>query len=100
VTVGAIPAELLRQVQVPAAYRNGLLVTDVDPAGPGYRLFDADRDILVRVLSPRPQREIRSTADLEGVLSTLKNGDVVTFLVFNVAGGGQTRVVTVPVGGR
>ncbi|MHB1073975.1 MAG: Do family serine endopeptidase [Gemmatimonadaceae bacterium] len=100
ITVGAVPAELLRQVEVPAAYRNGLLVTDVDPAGPGYRLFDPDRDIIVRVLSPRPQREIRSAADLEGVLSTLKNGDVVTFLVFNVAGGGQTRVVTVPIGER
>ncbi len=100
ITVGAVPADLLRQVQVPAAYRNGLLVTEVNPAGPGYRLFDPSRDILVRVLSPRPQREIRSAADLEGVLSGLKSGDVVTFLVFNVAQGGQTRVVTVPVGGR
>jgi serine protease Do len=100
ITVGPLPAALLRQVQVPAAYRAGLLVTEVNPSGPGYRRFDPDRDIIVRVLSPRPQREIRSAADLEAAITSLKDGDVVTFLVYNVGGEGQTRVVTVPLGSR
>ena len=59
----------------------------------------ADKTILVQVLNPGPRRDLHTPADLEAVLSGLKKGDVVTFLVYDVGTGWPARAVTVAVGG-
>ena len=55
------------------------------------------------MLGPGPQRELHTPADLDGVLSGLKKGDVVTFLVYLVPRGdgdkGTTQALSLEVGG-
>ena len=78
-------------------------MSDVNVTGPAYRRVDADNTILVKVLNPGPQRELHTPADLEAVLSGLRKGDVVTFLVYLVPRGeddkGTTQALSLEVGG-
>ena len=71
--------------------------------GPSYRRVDADNTIHVKVLNPGPQRELHTPADLDAVLSGMKKGDVVTFLVYLVPRGeddkGTTQALSLEVGG-
>ncbi len=81
-------------------YRRGLVVSDVSAMGPSYRKLTADQTVLYEVLNPGPRHALHSTADLDAVLSRLKAGDLVTFLVYDIAPQGQqgsTRAVTVRV---
>jgi hypothetical protein len=89
-----LPAELAQRVG--DEYRRGLLVTEVSTRGPAYRELFANRDIIVRSLHPT-KREIRTVADLEAVVSGLKRGDVLSLLVYDSAGTGSTKVVTLAI---
>jgi serine protease Do len=96
ISVGPVPAELAQRVR--DEYRRGLLVTDVSVRGPAYRELFANRDIIVRVLNP-VRKEIRAASDLEDVVKSLKRGDVVSLLVYDMAvgGTGSTKVVTLAI---
>ena len=103
ITVEPVSPALVTRARLAEPYRSGLLVSDVNVTGPAYRRVDADNTILVRVLNPGPQRELHSPADLDAVLSGLKKGDVVTFLVYLVPRGdddkGTTQALSLEVGG-
>ena len=74
----------------------GVRVVEVDGRGPARgRLFE--NDIITAVLFPTPRKEVRSVADLQGVLSRVKDGDVVSLLVYD-AQRNATRVANVRVG--
>ena len=75
----------------------GLAVVSVDALGPSYQKLQADADIIVKVLNPMPHA-IRTVADLDSSISKLKNGDVVSLLVYNTQAKG-TRVVNLRIGG-
>ena len=80
-----------------------MLVTDVVPLGPSYgKLGDGKsgpQDVIFEVLYPAPRREIRTTADLQSVLSRLKTGDYISLNVHSLAAGGGDRVVNIRIGG-
>jgi serine protease Do len=103
ITVEPVSPALVTRARVAEPYRRGLLVSDVNVTGPAYRRVDADNTILVKVLNPGPQRELHTPADLEAVLSGLRKGDVVTFLVYLVPRGeddkGTTQALSLAVGG-
>jgi serine protease Do len=103
ITVEPVSPALVTRARVAEPYRRGLLVSDVNVTGPAYRRVDADNTILVKVLNPGPQRELHTPADLDAVLSGLKKGDVVTFLVYLVPRGeddkGTTQALSLEVGG-
>ena len=103
ITVEPVSPALVTRARVAEPYRRGLLVSDVNVTGPAYRRVDADNTILVKVLNPGPQRDLHTPADLEAVLSGLKKGDVVTFLVYLVPRGeddkGTTQALSLEVGG-
>ena len=65
--------------------------------GPAYRLLSPGRDVIVKVLSPKP-RTIRTIADLNAALAGVSDGDVISLLVYNLDGK-STRVVNLKVGG-
>jgi serine protease Do len=98
ITAGAVPADLATRANI-TANRRGVLVTDVVPLGPSYNKL-GEQDVIFEVLFPAPRRQIRSTADLQGVLSGLKEGDYISLNVHSLApGGGGDRVVNIRIGG-
>ena len=98
ITVEPVSPELMTRARLGEEYRKGLMVSDVNVTGPSYRKLFADRTILVDVLNPGPKRQIRSAADLDAILSKLKRGDLVSFLVYDIGQDPKsTRVVTVQV---
>jgi len=70
--------------------------------GPARGKIFADNTVLLQVLNPAPRRELHAAADLDAVLSGLRKGDVVTFLVYDVPQGpkdrGTTHAVSLEVG--
>ncbi len=94
ITVEPLSADLRAKVE--KSYQQGLVVSDVSITGPAYRKLWADVTILLDVLNPGPRRALRSPSDLDAVLSRLKPGDLVSFLVYDLGALG-TRVVTLPV---
>src|ERR687896_1983257 len=76
ITAEPVPADLVTQARIPSQYRNGLLVTDISLTGPARNALIEGRDIIVRVLSPQPARDIRSSADLEAALSRVRTGEL------------------------
>jgi serine protease Do len=98
ISVAPVSQQLASRVD--AAYRGGLLVSDVNVTGPSYRKLIENFTVLVEVLNPGPKKALHTAADLDSVLSKLKTGDVVTFLVYDPPVGGTpggTRAVTVQV---
>ncbi len=77
--------------------RRGLRVTDINEDGPARTRMVQD-DILVATLYPT-RTTLRTTSDLQQVVSNLKDGQLVSFLVYS-AGQQSTRVVTLRVGGK
>ncbi|HUF27950.1 MAG TPA: trypsin-like peptidase domain-containing protein [Gemmatimonadaceae bacterium] len=95
-TAEALPTQLLQQVQR-TAEQGGVLVTNVSATGPAYGRLQA-RDIIVEVVNPGPRRPIRTVADLERVMSSLKSGDYVTLMILRAAVGyGESAVVNLQV---
>jgi serine protease Do len=98
ITAGVVPTDLATRANL-AANRRGVLVTDVVPLGPSYNKL-GEQDVIFEVLFPAPRRQIRSTADLQGVLNGLKEGDYISLNVHSLApGGGGDRVVNIRIGG-
>ncbi len=77
--------------------RRGLRVTDINQDRPAHTQLLQD-DILVSTLYPT-RTTLRATTDLQQVVSNLKDGQLVSFLVYS-AGAQSTRVVTLRVGGN
>src|SRR5215212_7525014 len=103
ITVEPVSPALVTRAKVAEPYSHGLMVSEVNVTGPAYRKVAADNTILVAVLNPAPRRELRTPADLDAVLSRLKSGDVVTFLVYFVPLGpgdkGSAQALSLEVGG-
>ncbi|HKO15646.1 MAG TPA: Do family serine endopeptidase [Gemmatimonadaceae bacterium] len=93
ISVQPLPPAVAEQRNVDAAYRSGLLVTDVNAAGPAYSELQEGADVIVRVLYP-VKKDIRSVSDFQDIVSKLKSGDLITLMVLNTAPGGATRAVT------
>jgi hypothetical protein len=77
-----------------------LHVTDINASGPAFnKLFP--NDVIVAVLYPEPRKDVHNVADLQTVLTNVKNGDYVSLLVYSVSGENQpggTRVVSLHIG--
>jgi serine protease Do len=91
ISVQSVPTELATQAKLSDQWRRGLLVTDITPTGPAYHELNENSSIIVSVLYPK-KREIRSPADLEDAVSSLKRGDLITLLVYDVRAQGTTSV--------
>jgi serine protease Do len=99
ITVEPVSAEFAQQAKIPSE-RRGLRVTDVDPQGGARGLFFPNGiDVIVEVIYPAPRRAIKTTADLQGVMGKVGNGEYVSLLVYN-AQQQSTRVVSLKVGGE
>ncbi|HEY9516004.1 MAG TPA: Do family serine endopeptidase [Gemmatimonadaceae bacterium] len=96
VAVEPVTADQASRVSLPES-KGGLVVTDVDVNGPAYQQLAPGRDILLRVLSP-VQRDLKTAADLNYVLSRVKDGEVVSLLLYNTQSQ-QTSVANLRVGG-
>jgi serine protease Do len=102
ITAEPVSAALVARARLEEPYRRGLMVSEVSVTGPAYKKLDADNTILLQVLNPGPKRDLHTVADLDAVLSRLKSGDVVTFLVYDVRQSrttpGSTRAISLEVG--
>jgi hypothetical protein len=97
ITVEPITDAQARQNRISTDYR-GLRVVDVDQDGPAGRQSRlVPNDILVAVINPQPRRELKSAEDLQRVLSGVREGSYVSFMVYNVDYQ-QTRIVNLRVG--
>jgi S1-C subfamily serine protease len=96
ISVEPMTVDRASRAEVADAQR-GLVVMSVDALGPSYQKLIAESDVIVRVLNPMPHA-IRTVADLDSSISKLKNGDVVSLLVYNTQQK-QSRVVNLRIGG-
>ena len=80
ITVEPVSAEFAREANLEAADR-GVRVVDVARSGPARGLLAPGSDVVTDVLFPA-KRKVRSVADLQGFLGTLKPGDVVSLRVY------------------
>jgi serine protease Do len=99
VTVSTVPTDMADALKLSEAQRKGVRITNVAGRGPSYgQIFP--NDIILGELYPA-KRDIRSVADFESALSSVKAGDVIELLVCapNAATRScQTRAVSVQVG--
>jgi S1-C subfamily serine protease len=96
ISVEPMTVDRASRAEVSDAQR-GLVVMSVDALGPSYQKLIAESDVIVKVLNPMPHA-IRTVADLDSSISKLKNGDVVSLLVYNTQAK-QSRVVNLRIGG-
>jgi serine protease Do len=97
VTASAIPTPLARSLKLPDEVKTGLIVRTVQQRGAAFqRLYP--NDFIDEVLYP-VRRDIKSMADLEQVLGSLKSNRLVTFKLWNAdgRGGGAYRTQTIRV---
>jgi serine protease Do len=99
ITVEPVTPDFAREANIPEDQR-GLRVISIDPSsGARGRIDPTGRDVIVGVIYPGPRRPIRTTTDLQNLLSKVEDGDSVTLVVYNVQGQ-NTRVVAIKVGER
>jgi hypothetical protein len=68
--------------------------------GPSRGKFIPGTDVIVEVLFPGPRRPVSSVADLQNVLGKVKEGDIVSLLIYDTRPNVRdTRVVNLRVGG-
>ena len=96
IAVEAISPELAKQMGISG--EKGVRVGEVSQEGPAKDKLFAGSDVILEVLYPTPRKSIKSVADLQTVLGTLKPGDYVSLLVFAAGQGGGNRVVNLRVG--
>jgi serine protease Do len=97
ITVEAITPEVAKANNIDEQYR-GLRVLSVEAGGPSADKLGPN-DVIVRVIRPEPATAIRTSADLQRVLTRLKDGDYVSLLVYaQTRTGPGTRVVNIKVG--
>jgi serine protease Do len=95
ITVEPITDAQARQNRISNDHR-GLRVVDVDQDGTARQRL-APNDVLIAVINPQPRRELRTAEDLQRVLSNVREGSYVSFMVYNVDYE-QTRIVNLRVG--
>jgi serine protease Do len=83
ISVEPVSAEFAREVNLGADDR-GLRITDVSRSGPSFRLLQAGSDVITDVNFP-VKRKVRTAAELQSVLGSLKDGDVVSLRVYGTA---------------
>ena len=95
-----VTAEVARTNRIPDN-RRGLRVVSVSANGAARNRFVPGTDIIVEIMYPAPRRPVNSIADIQGVLSKLKDGDYISVLVYdsrpNVR---DTRVENIRIGGQ
>jgi len=95
-----VTPEVARANRIPDN-RRGLRVVSVSANGAARNRFVPGSDIIVEIMYPAPRRPVNSVADLQGVLSKLKDGDYISVLVYdsrpNVR---DTRVENIRIGGQ
>jgi serine protease Do len=97
ITVAPVSADFANRAGLKDAAKNGVRVMKVAGNGPAYKQL-IENDIIVSELFPA-KRDIRSVADLDQALSSIKNGDVIELLVCAPSQTGcQTRAVSLQVG--
>ncbi len=98
ISVEPISPERMRQADLNESQR-GLIVTDVDVSGPGYRqIFPGQVVLEAGVAGPR--HAVRTVAEFEATLSKAKAGDIISLLVFDPRSENKTTlVVNLRVGG-
>ncbi|HET9684143.1 MAG TPA: trypsin-like peptidase domain-containing protein [Gemmatimonadaceae bacterium] len=102
ISVEPVSPDLATRARLASQYRSGLLVSDVKVTGPSYGKLFSDQTVLLQVINPGPRRDLKSPADLDAVLSRLKNGDLVTFMVYYLGQQDQNagpQAVTIQIGG-
>jgi len=58
----------------------------VNTGGPAYKKLIEERDIIVEILNPAPRRTVTSPGELDKAINSLKSGQYVTLLVYNIDG--------------
>ena len=91
ITVQPVSDEIAAAASLKEEYRRGLIVTAVSTRGPSYRELVANDHVILQALHPK--RDIRTPADLEAVVKSVKRGDVLTLVVYSMRGG-STQVVS------
>ncbi|HEX8848661.1 MAG TPA: Do family serine endopeptidase [Gemmatimonadaceae bacterium] len=84
ISVAPVPAELAQASKLGDQFRRGVVVTDINTKGPAYKKLIEERDIIVEIINPAPRRPVTSPADLEKALGSMKKGQYVTLLVYNI----------------
>ena len=82
ISVAPVSPEIAAQARLTTPVR-GVLVSDVTPGGPADQKL-ARNDVITDVLFPAPRRAINTPAELQQVLSRLKNGDYVSLSVYSL----------------
>jgi S1-C subfamily serine protease len=99
IAVEPVTPDFTRQFNLTASER-GLRVKDVAHNSPAYGKLFENSDVITEIMYPGPRRPVRSAADLQRALDSLKAGDVISLFVVTVSPQGQsTRIVSVRVGG-
>ena len=99
IVVEPVTADFTRQFNLTASQR-GLRVKDVAHNSPAYGKLFANADVITEIMYPGPRRPVRSAADLQRALDSLKTGDVISLFVVTVSPQAPTtRVVNLRVGG-
>jgi serine protease Do len=85
ITVEAVPAEIAQRMQLQAGI--GVKVSEVQPNSPAKDKLYAGplgADIITDILYPGPRRQIKSVAELQTVISGLKDGEYISVMVTRV----------------
>ena len=97
ISVAPVSPEIAAQARVSTPVR-GVMVSEVTPGGPADEKL-ARNDVITDVLFPAPRRAINTPADLQQVLSKLKDGDYVSLSVYSLADPTHApRIVNLQVG--
>ena len=99
ISVGPISSEFSAQVKLTDAEKRGVQITKVGGSGAAYGKLFTDEVIFAETYPTK--RAINSMSDLDQALSSLKNGDVIQFVVCSPdpnTKGCTTRPVSVQVG--
>jgi serine protease Do len=95
-TVEALPADIATRLRTNG---RGVRVSEVSEDGPARDKIAAGSDVVLAVLYPKPQRDVRSVADLQAAIAALKDGDYVSLLVQSMDPRLGQRVVNLRIGG-
>src|SRR5258708_5098447 len=96
ITASTLPAATISEANIPAAARNGLLITRVEPRSDAWtKQVNKNYDVIEQVLYP-VRRDIKSLADLDQAVSGLKTGDVITLRLYTIGGGNSVVSLRVP----
>ena len=82
ISVAPVSPEIAAQARLTTPVR-GVLVSDVTPGGPADQKL-ARNDVITDILFPAPKRAVNTPAELQQVLSRLKNGDYVSLSVYSL----------------